>query len=134
MEFNMQIIDGFDHIIEEKGNSFIALRKIKWSDNSDVKLDIRKYMIDSDGNEVIGKGVGFMTEEGPHELVRIMAENGYGRTKDILQAIRDRDDFMPTLIKVLNNDEFNELSENTELDLSEYEDEESFYDPRELVV
>lgn len=130
----MQIIDGFDHIIEEKGNSFIALRKIKWSDNSDVKLDIRKYMIDSDGNEVIGKGVGFMTEEGPHELVRIMAENGYGRTKDILQAIRDRDDFMPTLIKVLNNDEFNELSENTELDLSEYEDEESFYDPRELVV
>jgi len=134
MEFNMQIIDGFDHIIEEKGNSFIALRKIKWSDNSDVKLDVRKYMIDSDGNEVIGKGVGFMTEEGPHELVRIMAENGYGRTKDILQSIRDRDDFMPTLIKVLNNDEFNELSENTELDLSEYEDEESFYDPRELVV
>jgi hypothetical protein len=134
-DFNMQIMDDFDFIIEEKGNSFTALRKLRWSDKSATKLDIRKYMIDSDGNEVIGKGIGFMTEEGPHELVKVMTENGYGKTKEILVAIKDREDFMPSLSKVLSNSQMDELSEeNPDLEFPDDKDEEVYYDPRELVV
>jgi hypothetical protein len=61
IEFNMQIIDNFDFIFEEKSNTFGALRKIKWSDNGKEKLDIRTYNINSSGEEVPGKGFRFST-------------------------------------------------------------------------
>lgn len=134
-EFNMQIINGFDHIIEEKGNSYIALRKLTWSEGSSERLDIRKYMVDSDGNEVIGKGVGFLTEDGPHELTKVLVETGYGKTEDILKGIKDRKDFMPSLNKILSGSEKESVSKDTDMDFNEYkEEEEEYYDPRELVL
>jgi len=134
MDFNMKIIDNFDFVLEEKGNSFTSLRKLKWSDNSDTKLDIRKYMINSDGDEVIGKGVGFMTENGPNELVKVLIENDYGKTEEILNAVKDRKDFMSNLGKVLSDSQLSDVQAvNPDLDLSYEEDEDIFYDPRELV-
>ena len=50
------IIDEFDHIIQEKGNTYISLRKVKWFENSDVKLDLRKYVTNTDGSEKMMKG------------------------------------------------------------------------------
>lgn len=134
MEFNMQIMDNFDYIIEEKGNSFLALRKLKWSDNSTTRLDIRKYIIDSDGNEVVGKGVGFLTEEGPHELVKVMIETGYGKTEEILNGIKDRKDFMNCLSKVLNHAQMDEITEENSDISFDIVEEETYYDPRELVI
>ena len=39
------------------------------------------------------KGFSFLTEEGPHELTKVLLEEGYGHTKDVLNIIRTRDDF-----------------------------------------
>lgn len=135
IEFNMQIIDNFDFIFEEKSNTFGALRKIKWSDNGKEKLDIRTYNINSSGEEVPGKGFRFSTEDGPHELVKIMTEQGYGKTDEILKSIKDRKDFMSSLSKVLSKDQMEDISkDNPDIYFSDTEeDEEDFYDPRELV-
>ena len=52
--------DTFDYIISENGSGFTALRKIAWGVGQDeehdpekVKVDIRKYRIDPDGNEAM---------------------------------------------------------------------------------
>lgn len=136
MDFNMKVDENFDFVIEEKGNSFVALRKLKWNEKSDTKLDLRKYMINSDGDEIIGKGVGFMTENGPHELVKIMVENGYGKTQEILVGIKDRDDFMSSLNKVLNRKDMDDVIDNNpDIDFSciSNEEDEELYDPREVL-
>lgn len=130
-DFNMQIIDDFDFILEEKGNSFTALRKLKWSENSTVRLDIRRYIINSEGDEVTGKGVGFLTEDGPDELVKVLVENDYGVTSEILSAIEGRDEFIVSLKRVLSDEKLEELN-NVTIE-EEEEDEEVYYDPRELV-
>lgn len=117
------IVDEFDHTIDESGNQFIALRKIRWGDREKVNLDIRKYWMQADG-EVLGKGVSFLTEEGPHELVNVMTREGYGDTKEILKSIKDREDFQRSLNIVLGRE-------------SEFYDEEvgeeEIYDPRCLI-
>lgn len=95
---------GIDRIIEEKNSTFLALRQIAWNvtdedevDETKIKLDLRKYMIDKDGNEVMGKGVSFLTLEGPNELVKIMLEEGYGDTTECLDVIRKRNDFIEAI-------------------------------------
>ena len=97
------IVDEFDHTIDEAGNQFIALRKIRWGDRDKVSLDIRKYWMQAEG-EVLGKGVSFLTEEGPHELVDVMTREGYGHTKEILKSLKDREDFQKSLNIVLGKE------------------------------
>lgn len=94
-------IRGINRVIEEKGSSFIALRQIAWGagpedevDPEKVRLDLRKYRTDSEGNEVMSKGVSFMTEEGPNELVHVMMEEGYGDTGKCISILKDRGDFV----------------------------------------
>lgn len=120
--FKYEIISEFDHIIEEKGNTFMALRKIQWGDREAINLDLRKYYTSSSGEEVMGKGVSFQTDEGPNSLIKVMVMNGYGETQDILEGIRDRDDFRSSLNKVLSEDD--ELYDDTIID-----DEEELYVP-----
>lgn len=111
MDIKYTIVDDYDHIIDEKGNSFIALRKIIWGDSEDdvdqskVKLDLRKWHTDSNGEEKVGKGWSFLTEQGPHNLAKILVENGFGKTKDILNGIKDREDFRPALNSILGKDD-----------------------------
>ncbi len=101
--FNFTINPDFDHIIEESNNTFIAARKISWG-NREPKLDIRKWYSSADGSETMGKGIS-ITDEGANELVKILAENGYGHTNEILEAIKDRDDFRSRLNKILGKDD-----------------------------
>ena len=90
---------GLNRIIEERGNTFTRLSKIAWvGENEDVepskiKLDIRKYTTDAEGNEKMLKGFSFMTEQGPHELVNVMTEEGYGDTAKVLSNLKERTDF-----------------------------------------
>lgn len=114
MDIKYTIVDDYDYIIDEKGSSFIALRKIFWGDTdvldeidpSKVKLDIRKWHTDSStGEEKVGKGWSFLTEQGPHNLTKILVENGFGKTKDILNGIKDREDFRSSLNSVLGKDD-----------------------------
>ncbi len=113
-----EIHDNFDYTIEEKGNTFIALRKLSWGD-SDPKFDIRKWYNTPDG-ERANKGVG-LSEEGMNELTSVLLSNGFGKTDEILEAIKDRSDFERSYDKVIKGVIFDN------------EEEDTFYDPREVL-
>ena len=91
-------------MVDEKNNQFIRLAEIAWAgadeevDPSKIKLDIRKYTTDADGNERMLKGCSFLTEDGPHELTHALVEEGFGNTEKILTAIKQRSDF-PDAVK-----------------------------------
>lgn len=94
-----------DFVIDEKGNQMIALRKLAWTDGADTRWDIRKWIINPDGSEIAMKGTGFLTEEGPHNLTKVLCEQGFGRTREILESIKDRDDFRSSLNMILGPDD-----------------------------
>ena len=123
--FEYKIDESFDHIIDEKegSNTFLALRKISWN-GKDPKLDFRKWFIDKDGNEVMGKGVSFINEErGTNELINVLLQNDYGKTKDVLNSIKDRGDFQHSLDIALGRVKDDEEEDST-----------VYYDPREELV
>lgn len=101
-DFIYKVDKDFDYIFDEKGNTFLALRKIAWGkDSKDYKLDLRKWYTSSDGSEKIGKGFSFITDEGPNELVRLLLEKGYGNTEQVVKSIKDRNDFLDALTYVV---------------------------------
>ena len=123
MKIPYVIVDDFDNIFDEKNNVFLALRKIIWGENGDpesAKLDLRRWGIDADGNERPHKGFSFLTEEGPHELARVLIENDFGYTNEILEELSKRDDFEMCLNEVVGEDSrfFNPKAESQD-----------FYDP-----
>ena len=87
-----EIVDDFDHIFDEKGNTFLAFRKISWGGRT-PKYDLRKWYTNADGEETVGKGVGFLTEEGPDELTRVLVETGFGETNELMEILSNREDF-----------------------------------------
>ena len=131
-QIKQTIVDDIDHILCERGNTYVSLRKVKWSETGNPQLDIRKYFTASDGSETIGKGVT-LPDEAAHELVTRLASYGYGETREVLESIKDREDFMVSLTATLSSDD-KELLQKTfpDMDFSEPEEPEtSFYDIRE---
>ena len=129
MSIEYTIKDNFDYVLEEKGNTYISLRKLCWcgadeAEEKEGKLDIRKYYTGKDGNEVVGKGVS-LTEEGANELINVLTSNNYGNTKTIINNIKNREDFMPSLASCLNEEQLEQVG----IDPSKYE-KEDYYDPR----
>ena len=122
-EIKPTIDPDFDFVVDEKGNQFIALRKVAWSDGKEPRLELRKWINNPNGTEQAMKGTGFLTEEGPHTLTKVLCENGYGHTPDIINGIKDRDDFRLSLNKVLNPDD--ELYDPSAVG-------KDFFDPQEL--
>ena len=114
--FQYSVLEGFDFIIEEFGNSSTNLRKISWNGRPH-KLDLRKYSY-KDGEERMLKGIS-LTDDGSNELTNVLIEQGYGDTRRIIKALRKRDDFNESL-----------LDPNIEIDDS---DEEEYYDPKQLL-
>lgn len=123
--FKYETQPDFNYVIDEKGNTFIALRKIKWGNQSEYKLDLRKYHNTSSG-ERMSKGVSFITEEGPSELVTTLTGLGYGNTLEVLKSIKDRDDFRSSLNCILDPDD--EYYDNTAKDLKE-----GYFDPKQIL-
>ena len=118
-------ITGIDEIIEEKENQFTALREVQWGDRPS-NLELRRSRNMPDGGEFPLKGVTFMTPEGPNTLAETLVNLGFGKTKDILSSLKDRDDFRRSLNTVLGkNDEFYDEK------AGEVDDE--YYDPSELM-
>lgn len=106
---------GYDQTVDEKGNAVLALRKIQWGIDQDdeedpekVKLELRKWYINASG-ETPGKGVTFLTEEGPHDLTQTLVDSGYGHTEDVLKSLMKREDFVDSC-KHLSDDEIEDLS------------------------
>lgn len=93
------VFKDYNIIFDEKGSTCGSVRKIQWvkpgnePDEAKAKLEIRKLYINSEG-ERTGKGYSFSTEEGPTELVHGLIEAGFGNTKEILRAVRKREDFL----------------------------------------
>lgn len=119
--FKYAIDKDFDHTIDEKGNTFIALRKIAWGDSENYKLDLRKYYTTEDG-ERMNKGVSFLTDEGPNELARVLIDTGYGNAMDIAESIKNN---RPDIMELLASDLDKIKAESNTGD---------FYDPRELLA
>ena len=111
-EVDYYLHDGIDEVFDEKGQSFLALRKVQWCskgaepDSSKAKLEIRKWVASPDGGkDIANKGCAFLTEEGPHELTKVLVKNGYGKTKDLLLEIKKRDDFKESVENLYTDDE-----------------------------
>ena len=86
--FSYEVSEDFDHVLDEKGNTYTAFRKIKWGDSEEYKPDIRKYYATEEG-EKMAKGV-VLTEDATHELVKALLEEGYGNDKEIYETIIDK--------------------------------------------
>jgi len=90
---------GINRIVEERGNQFIRFAQIAWKgedeecEPNEIKYDLRKYTTDSDGKERMLKGVSFLSEEGPTELTHILLEEGFGKTENVIDIIKNRQDF-----------------------------------------
>jgi hypothetical protein len=116
-EFKYDIDQTFgDHVIEERNNTSIIMRKISWGSTGEYKLDIRKYLYTEEG-ERMNKGIS-ITDEGANELTKELIGSGYGDTKEILKTLKSRDDFEESLNKLNDSDE---------------EDSDEYYDPKELL-
>lgn len=120
---------GDDDIIDEKGNITIRLRNIYYGNKSDnVKLDLRKWSINDDGTERMGKGLSFLTPDGPNVLAEVLVQKGYGGTKEILSGLNTRPDFRTSLNSVLGKED--ELYDENAIN----DNDTSFYDPRQCLI
>lgn len=92
-----------DNIIEEGKNMFTAMRLVSWTETAQPKLDIRKYFVDAEGNEKASKGIAFDPNgDAPNALTLALIKEGYGDTEDVINGIKTRQNFMPSLVKCLN--------------------------------
>ena len=127
--FEYSVDSDFDYTIDEKGNTFIALRQIDWGNKGDYKLDLRKYYASETG-ETMSKGLSFLTEDGPHELTKVLIETGYGNDDEVADAIIENRPYVVAKIKKeieSNPDKWDKIVAIDD------EDEENFYDPEELI-
>lgn len=126
MAFEYKVNPDFDFTFDEKGNTFLALRKLSWGEGKPEKIELRKWYNSADGTETPNKGFTFLTEEGPHELTKVLVEQGFGYTDDIINGIKDRDDFKSSLSKILSGEELDELG------IEKVDPDEEYYDPVNL--
>lgn len=132
-ELQLELDPSIDEVIDEvPGSSFIALRKLRWSPTSSFKLDIRRWYTNNTGEEIAGKGISFMTEQGPDNLIQALLKHGYGDTRKTLDGIRERPDFLENVKDVLDEMHSDlgglivERTPSTPI-------EELFYDPKSIL-
>lgn len=113
-----------DEIIDEKGNTVILFRKLAWGSGAE-KLELRKWYVDID-KETPSKGVTFLTEDGPHNLVHTFVRKGFGETERVLTELKSREDFEEALCNVIGKKKMDEVKEQ---DSGEAE----YYDPKEML-
>ena len=128
---NLEIDDSVNEVFDEApgSNSFLALRRLRWSETGNFKLDIRKWYTNSEGEEVAGKGVSFLTEDGPNNLINALMKHGYGDTRGIIDSISTRDDFLPNVKRALNKMEVSSLDD---IETGEGSLEELYFDPKNI--
>ena len=129
--FNLEIDESVNEVFDEApgSNSFLALRKLRWSETGNFKLDIRKWYTNSEGEEIAGKGVSFITEDGPNNLINALMKHGYGETRGILESISGRPDFLPNVKRVIGN--MNTTLDNIDDDQEEDTDAD-YFDPKNI--
>jgi hypothetical protein len=123
--FEYHVNSDVDEIVDERGNTVIMFRKLAWGDGEE-KLELRKWHVKIEG-ETPSKGVTFLTEDGPHNLVHVLTNKGFGDTQKILEELKSRDDFEESLINVIGKKKVKEAKE------SESIEEANYYDPKEML-
>jgi hypothetical protein len=131
MEFNIEIDPAVDEVFDESvGNSFLAMRRLRWNEDGVFKLDLRKWITDSTGKEIAGKGFSFITEEGPANLVNCLLKHGYADTRKTLEGLQDREDFVPECMRILS--EKGALPEGSFATVQDEPGSGGFYDPNDF--
>lgn len=127
-DLKFHLFDDKRFVLEETNNQMKVLQFGRWAsateppeDASQCKWECRTVFTKSDGSEQLGKGCAF-SEDGINELARVLVAEGKGNTKDLLNGMKTRTDFLPTL-KVV-------LGQESEIDLSEVDDE--FFNPEDI--
>lgn len=131
---SFQKIIGFDHVVQEHGNTYISVRKCTWGDNGDPKVDIRKYVTRTDGTEQMMKGCS-LSEDGTNELTNVLVEEGYGDTERMLSSMQEREGFLKDLGRAAtgnNKDMLMKIFPGENFDDEELDDEE-YIDIREEI-
>lgn len=93
-------IGDIDEVVDCKGNSVIMLRKVTWNEGKE-KLELRRWVVDINEEKPL-KGVAFLTDDGPNNLVNVMIEKGYGKTVEVLKVLKERDDFDEAMDELKN--------------------------------
>ena len=105
------LFDGLDAIFDERGSTFASMRLVQWCGEDEepnrdkAKLELRKWRVTNDGTERADKGLTFLTENGPHELAKVLVHHGYGNTKDILLELKSREDFKDSVNHLFDSEE-----------------------------
>lgn len=129
-EFKYEFDPNFDFIIEEKANTYMALRRVKWGNSEEFRLDLRKYRATEQG-EQMQKGCTFISDEGAHELTKVLLEQGFGRTDDIVNAIKtERPKVFAALVQEIKDIPMDTAKELVEENLA---GQEEYYDMREVI-
>jgi hypothetical protein len=133
MAFEYTVDSSFDYTIDEKGNTYIALRKIDWGNKGDYKLDLRKYYASGEG-EKMAKGVSF-GDDAADELVKVLLDTGYGDDMEVANSIIENRPYILGKIKMeLDNNPFLVKRLEKEVIPNIDNEEEEFYDPEELMA
>ena len=131
-QFQYHVFKDYDIPFDEKGTTCGTVRKVQWikgsgeSDESKAKIEIRKVYT-SGAEEKTGKGYTFSTPEGPGELAIGLIKAGFGDTKEILRAVRSREDFLEAANNINNDEDDNtsgDIFDMRDLLLAEDEDDE----------
>lgn len=135
-EKNYEIDENSQRIIDERGNTYLMMAKFRWFGKGDFKLGLRTFYSTSDG-EKIGKGVNFLTEDGPHELTKALLEDGYGHPQEIAQTLRkSRPEIFGAVMDELNDMTVEEKAtcEDAYVNCDDFSDEdEEMFDPEDLL-
>ena len=129
-QFQYHVFKDYDIPFDEKGTTCGTVRKVQWikgsgePDESKAKIEIRKVYT-SGAEEKTGKGYTFSTPEGPGELAIGLIKAGFGDTKEILRAVRSREDFLEAANNINNDEDDNTSGDSFDMrDLLLAEDEE----------
>ena len=90
--------DGINETVDElSATSFLALREVRWNDDDDYKVDLRRYFIKPDGTEMPGKGTAIAN---PGTLTEILVDHLYGATDTMLRSLTQRDDYISSMGRI----------------------------------
>lgn len=129
-EFNLEIDESLNEVVDElPGNRFIAFRRLRWNESSSFKYDLRNWYTNAEGEEIAGKGVSFMTPEGPSNLAEALLKHGFGDTRKVLNEISNREDFLVSVKEVITEKDMDLDS----VQLLDIESVGTYYDPKSIL-
>ena len=112
------VFEDYNINFDEHMSTCGTVRKIQWvkegsePDINKAKIEIRKIKIDETGETTL-KGYSFSSPEGVHELSEGLVSAGFGNTKNILNSIKDRDDFKEAVQSIYNGEDEEDQDPNS---------------------